>query len=171
MPAGSTYDSIATTTLGSANSTISFSSISGSYTDLKLIVTGTISSGAGVYGLIRANSNSTANYSQEIIRGIGTGATAVSYTTASAFGGIVCNSEGYSTTIPFFIEVDVLNYAGSTNKVFVVKTSNDLNGSGSTEAIIGAWHSTAAITGLAFISSSSTFAAGTTAALYGITKA
>jgi len=37
MPAGATYNCIATTTLGSAQSSVTFSSITGSYTDLVLV--------------------------------------------------------------------------------------------------------------------------------------
>ena len=40
MAAGSTYTPIATTTLGSAQADVTFSSISGSYTDLVLIIGG-----------------------------------------------------------------------------------------------------------------------------------
>jgi hypothetical protein len=51
MPDVSTEVAIATTTLGSAASTITFSSISGSYTDLRLVLVGNTASGASDYGI------------------------------------------------------------------------------------------------------------------------
>ena len=45
-----TYEKIATTTLGSAATSVTFSSISGSYTDLVLFSTGNISGTISIYG-------------------------------------------------------------------------------------------------------------------------
>jgi len=58
MPAGLTYETVATTTIVSATSSVTFSSISGSYTDLVLIINakGTGFSGSGTYPYVRYNS-------------------------------------------------------------------------------------------------------------------
>ncbi len=60
MPA--TYEPLATTTLGSAASSVTFSSISGSYTDLVVVFSGT--AGGGNSNLILTfNSDTGSNYS------------------------------------------------------------------------------------------------------------
>ncbi len=64
MAAGLTYEPIATTTLSSAQQTITFSSISASYTDLVLIASRRYSNvGTGAENtFIRFNNDSTAIY-------------------------------------------------------------------------------------------------------------
>jgi hypothetical protein len=57
-----TYEPIATTTLGSAAASVTFSSISGSYTDLVLVVTG-IGATVTTFPWIRFNGLSTNIYS------------------------------------------------------------------------------------------------------------
>jgi len=56
-----TYEPIASTTLGSAASTITFNSIAASWTDIKLILIGTSSTGGAV--IFRFNNDSGSNYS------------------------------------------------------------------------------------------------------------
>lgn len=171
-----TYDSIASTTLSVASNTITFSSIPQTFTDLRLIVTGTVTNATGQpYGIIRLNGISSSIYSQSIIAGSGTGVTTTRYTTSSAFPGIVCNTAGYTTTTPFFIDAQVFSYTSGLNKFLQVRTNNDTNGTGflytGIEAIAGQFASAAAITSVSFISSSQQFAIGTTASLYGILRA
>jgi len=74
MAAGSTYTPIATTTLGSAVASYSFTSIPSTYTDLVLILnpSGTTTNGQDV-GL-RFNSDSATNYSRTALSGNGTNA-------------------------------------------------------------------------------------------------
>ena len=62
-------------------------------------------------------------------------------------------------------------YAGSTYKTMLTMDSNDLNGSGSVETTVGLWRSTAAINTITLSANADTFAAGTTATLYGIKAA
>ena len=68
-----TYDCIATTTLSSAQSSVTFSSISGSYTDLIIISDAILASGNDALGL-RFNSDSGSNYSYTFMYGNGTSA-------------------------------------------------------------------------------------------------
>lgn len=165
-----TYDKIATTTLSSAAATITFSSIAASWTDLKLIFTGTTTV-AGQYINLTFNGSSAANYSWTVLRGNGTVAgtgTAVDETKIQLGDYLV---SGSSTTIPFFTTMDVFSYAGSTNKTLLSTTSNDLNGSGAVINLVGLWRSTAAITSITLTISANNFATGTSATLYGILKA
>ena len=167
MPA--TYEPIATTTLGSAATTITFDSIAGTYTDLRLVLVTKFSSG-GALPTIRFNNNTGSNYSTTTIYGAGTSATSVRTTNYTYFelGG---DNFGGSSTIDSFYTMDILSYAGSTNKTFLGTESNDLNGSGQVSRRVGLFRSTSAITRIDIIASSGNFSSGATATLYGILKA
>ena len=69
MPA--TYEPIATTTLGSAASSITFSSIAGTYTDLRVVFTPQGAT-AGVSAYLEFNGISTTTYSETYLQGNGT---------------------------------------------------------------------------------------------------
>lgn len=164
MPA--TYDSIATTTLGSATNTITFSSISGSYTDLRLVLTGVMATTVDS-AYIRFNSDSGTNYSRTTLGGNGTSA---SSGRASSQAQIYVTNDDISTTNPTLIIIDIFSYAGSTNKTCLSTQSNDRNGAGNAHSQVGLWRSTSAITSITFTSGQN-FAIGFTASLYGILKA
>jgi hypothetical protein len=66
---------------------------------------------------------------------------------------------------------NIFSYAGSTNKTCLIESSEDKNGSGSTVRTVGLWRDTSAITSIEVLMSSSTFATGTIATLYGIKNA
>lgn len=162
-----TYEPIATTTLASAASTITFSSISSGYTDLRLVLMGTAT--AALTPRIRLNGDTATNYSNTFLYGDGTSALSAR-TTNSTFFNVTYNTS-WSSTIPAMVTTDIFSYAGSTNKTALTTASVDQNGSGSVERIVSLWRSTAAITSITILSSASTFAAGTTATLYGIKAA
>lgn len=163
-----TYTPIATTTLGSAG-TITFSSIPGTYTDLKLIFSGTVASANQIY--LRFNNDSTTTYSITQLNGNGTSATSGSGTNTNQLVLVGLVGSNASTTIPNFVNVDIFNYAGSTFKTSLFSTSNDLNGSGDSAASVGMWRSTSAITSINLSAAGGNFNAGTTATLYGIKAA
>ena len=68
MPAGRTYTPLARTTLSSAAASVTFSNISGSYTDLVLVVS-TISVNGTAY--MTVNSDTGTNYSRTFMYGTG----------------------------------------------------------------------------------------------------
>lgn len=166
MPA--TYEAISTTTLGSAASTITFSSIPGTYTDLRLVIVPTVASGTG-YLLMRFNSNSATNYSLTEMYGTGSSVFSARSTSQTEIN-LTGNGLGVTTT-PHLYTVDIFSYAGSTNKTCLITASEDENGSGYVIRQIGLWRQTSAITSISFTSSGSNYASGTTATLYGILKA
>jgi hypothetical protein len=121
MPA--TYEKIATTTLGSASATITFSSISSAYTDLRLVITALQGSGNNI--ALRFNSDSGTNYSRTRLIGNGTSATS---TRATDDTEIDLNREALSSTNPSLYEIDIFSYAGSTNKTLLATANEDRNG-------------------------------------------
>lgn len=162
MPA--TYEPIATTTLSSAASTITFSSIPSTYTDLRLVIVG---AGDGQLLYWTYNSDTASNYSWTRLLGNGSAASSTAQTNLS-------NNRGWWTnasSTPCVNEIDVFSYAGSTNKTSLVKSSVDQNGSGNTVAAVNLWRSTSAITSIQLSMSSGNFYTGTTATIYGIKAA
>jgi hypothetical protein len=164
----STYEPIATTTLGTAASTITFSSIPATYTDLKLILVGTVSSGSTPD--ITLNNDTSALYSRTILVGDGTSAFSARSTGATSF-----NANNWlvqlSTTIPTMIEMDFFSYAGSTNKTGFIKANLDYNGSGGFQSQVCLYRSTTAISRIDISGGGSNWKVGTTATLYGIKNA
>jgi hypothetical protein len=164
MPA--TYEKIATTTLGSATATITFSTIPATYTDIRVVLSsiGVTTAGGDLY--LRFNGDTATNYSRTRIYGDGATATSNRGTSIDNIPlslGITVN--------PCLYTADIFSYAGSTYKTVLTTLSEDNNGSGYTGNVVGLWRNTAAITSLVLSMSSSTFKVGTTATLYGILKA
>ena len=167
-----TYEPIATTTLGSAASSITFSSIPSTYTDLRVIITFTSTTGGYVLGM-RFNSDTASNYSVTQLYGTGSSALSASTTGDTRIRLGDWNNLGSSTTIPAFVDVSVFSYTGSTYKTVLAQSSEDRNGSGTVTSGVGLWRSTSAINtiNLYVSGTGNTLKTGTTATLYGILKA
>lgn len=162
MPA--TYEPIATTTLGSAAASITFSSITSAYTDLRLITVGT----SAANGLLRMqfNGDTGANYSRTYMFGTGSSALSGRQTSLESIRG-----DTLQTSIPILQSFDIFSYAGSTYKTVLMDLCRDLNGSGQISRMVGLWRSTSAITSIVLSLTTGNYEAGTTATLYGIKAA
>lgn len=162
MPAGMTYDSIATTTLSASTSSVTFSSISGAYTDLILVYSGALTAGGENYYL-RFNSDGNANYSDT--RMVGNGSTAASYRSTNDTAGIVGNAYNSNGVIIS----QIMNYSNtSMNKTVLTRPNNAAQ---LASAHVTLWRSTSAITSIQVLLSGNSFASGATFSLYGITAA
>ena len=154
-----TYEPIATTTLGSAAASVTFSSISGAYTDL--VIVGAGSAAADIF--IRFNGDSSALYSYTRMYGNGTTATS-----DRASG-----QTSYFLTIGGFSDANFIfqlnNYSNTTT--FKTGLSRSNYSSASVGAIAGLYRSTAAITSILLQSNSSNISVGSTFTLYGIKAA
>ena len=161
-----TYFPIATQTLGSAASTITFSSIPQTYTDLRVVLTNTTLSIAGPVSMIY--NGLTSGYGWTNLGGNGTTASSVSV----ASNGTMSLSwlANLSTTIPSTITVDIFSYANSTtNKSCLVTNAQDNNGSGVVEMFSGSKNATTAITSLTLqAGGGGNFNTGTIATIWGI---
>jgi hypothetical protein len=152
-----TYDRLASQTLGSAVSSVTFSSISGSYTDLVLIFNGKGAAGGNV--TFQFNSDTGSNYSATIIYGDGSSAGSVRVSNQSSMN---IGSVGTNWTTNTF---SIMNYANSTTNKTVIGRYDRPDEVGSK---IGLWRSTAAITSILVGKSSGTYDIGSTFTLYGI---
>jgi hypothetical protein len=156
-PSGA-YDSIATTTLGTATASVTFSSIPATYTHLQLRCF--IQSDRATYGMdvlrMRINSDTGSNYAAHDLRGdgssAGTGSSSSQTSITSAGSGI-----GTTTGSTFgAVIIDILDYA-NTNKYTTLRTlaGVDFNGTlagfgGQVMLDSGLWMNTAAVTTIVF---------------------
>lgn len=165
MPA--TYTPIATTTLGSNTADYTFSSISGSYTDLIVVCSNLTNTTANTLCL-RFNGDTGSNYSWTTISAF-TSVSSLRTTNDSrgvALGGYI---EGLSATTPGLYVGQVMNYSNSTTyKTCIARGSNSAN---DIEAIVGLWRSTSAITSITVRPSGGLMKTGTVLTLYGIAAA
>ena len=161
-----TYVALATQTLATATSSVTFSlsGISG-YTDLVLVASSKIVTGSATGILLQFNGDTSSNYSDTYFYGDGTSALSgrVSGQTKMVIGNI--NSTNFSPQI-----INFMNYSNATTyKTTIARSSLAADYA---IAYVGLWRSNSAITSiLAYPDASATFAAGSTFSLYGIANA
>jgi hypothetical protein len=170
MPAGATYEPIATSTLGAAAASIDFSSLSASYTDLRIVWTARTS--ASDFPTIRLNSDTGTNYGYVILYGNGTAAgSSQANNTATPYLGADISLPTATNTF-CVITIDLLSYAGNNYKTMLVSYSNDKNGSGEVNRTVSVWKSTSTVNAISLrTTSGNNLTAGCTATLYGIKAA
>jgi hypothetical protein len=161
----STYEPIATTTLGSVSNTITFSGIPSTYTDLRIVLVGRTSVPQEGQTMFWYYNGSTAgNYSNVILSGNASSPYSANFTNASYFR---CN--GFNGTYPSVISMDIFSYAGSTNKTCLLQVSTEFYTFGQVQRIVGLWRQTSAITSVTV--EYPEMQVGTMATIYGIKAA
>jgi hypothetical protein len=156
-----TYRPLATVTLGSAASSVTFSSIPATYRDLILVATGTSTADADIQ--ITINSDTTSgNYSRVTASG-NLNNLAVSSTTSGnqvTFWGFWSSSQVATFTNQF------MDYS-ATDKHKTFLTRANRSGSGA-DMIASRWANTAAITSISLATVGTTFVTGSTFNLFGV---
>ncbi len=168
MPA--TYEPIASTTVGSATSSVTFNSIPSTYTDLRLVFIGNCDT-ASRYFTLRFNSDSSANYSMRYLTGDGS-TSATSWRTGDT-ALYTNNYSGSDTTKQQLITCDIFSYNESRMKTVLSQTASDKTGSGTVDAAVSLWKSTSAITSVTalYMVAGGNIAANSVISLYGIKSA
>lgn len=160
-----TYEPIATTTTSSSATSVIFNSFTG-YTDLVVVANVGATVAADLW--VRFNSDTTSNYSYTYL--YGTGTTAASIRASNTY--IICDWYGNlpsGTNDRAIIIINIMNYSNTTtNKTVLVRSNNSASG---TDAGVGMWRSTAAITSITLLPSNNAFRDGSTFTLYGIKAA
>jgi len=163
------YESIATVTVSTAVSSISFTSIPSTYKHLQIRELSQINvTGASKDVYMRFNSDTGANYSMHVLLGNGTSASTAASTSATyielATTGTTAGASVFSGGV-----IDILDYA-NTNKYKTTRsiTSWDGNGTGVVFFYSGNWRSTSAISTITLTASTGSFTANSSFALYGI---
>lgn len=157
------YDSLATISLSTATSTITFSSIPTGYKHLQIRYS-TLASAFVNDILLRFNNDSGSNYSGHYLYGSGSSAV------AGGSGGQSSIYAGYTgnTTSPSGTVLDILDYANvNKNKTTRALSGADNNGSGFIQLVSGAWFNTSAVTSIT-LTTGTTWQANSSFALYGV---
>lgn len=166
-PSTTAYESIQTVTVGSGGaSSITFSSIPGTFTHLQIRGIARRSSG-NTNTIVRFNSDTGNNYATHYLLGNGSSASTGGESSVSRFylDVLTASATSYAASV-----MDILDYA-NTNKYKTARTlaGIDLNGSGSVWLASGLWQNTAAITTVTLsLESSANFEQYSSFALYGI---
>lgn len=167
-----TYEPIQTTTLTGTATSVSFTSIPQTYTDLVLVAQSTVANAS--YSLTcRLNSDSSSLYSGTLLYGNGTSAGSTRFTGLSF---IYCTSySNQGSTLGNSVTIfNFLNYSNTTtNKTFLVRGNAASNG---TELFVNLYRSTSAISTITLYPDEpalarTTFVSGASYTLYGIKAA
>jgi hypothetical protein len=154
----STYEKIATNTLGSSQSSVTFSSIPATYTDLIIIIDGIMSNASELR--YRFNGDSGSNYSFTQLFGSGS-AVSTGTNPNRVYGRI-----GSTRTTQTVQIGQINNYSNTTT--FKTVLSRESTAGSAVQAFVGLWRSTSAINEILFNAETGTFSSGTTFTLYGI---
>lgn len=167
MAKTATYSLINSTTLGSAQSSVTFSSIPGTYIDLVLVTNLKVTSGAQEV-TVKINNDTGSNYSLTNLRG--DGSTAASLRRSSQTVGNISKEISPSTAMEFVSVSNFLDYSNTTTYKTWLSRNNRASSATypGAEALVGLWRSTSAITELVIGITGGNFDIGSTFKLYGI---
>ena len=167
MPTFTQIGSAVTVGAGGVSS-INFSSIPSTYTDLVLKFSARSSAtGSLATNVTMAFNGSTSNFTARYVEGDGTNSG--SYTTPSNYAG-VSNTTSMTASSFSSVELYIVNYAGSTFKSYTVDSVSEQNATGAiAQYIAGLWSSTSAINQITIYTSN--FQQYSTAYLYGVSNA
>ena len=160
-----TYEPIASQTLGADASSITFSSIPQTFTDL-FIVKHALAGLTGINDYIQYNGDTGSNYSATQL--YGDGSTAASY---RIFSATVAFAGSYGAAVDRMSTIQIMSYANTS----VFKTALVAGGAASglyLDRAVNLWRSTAAITSITLLPYDATnWKTGSTFSLYGIKAA
>jgi hypothetical protein len=162
---------IETKTLGASAASIEFASIPQTYTDL-LFAVSVRATGVGsdnvADGTFRFNS-STANFSYRFLGGNGINSFSGTGASAGFIGWHPSSSATSNTFGNAFVYIP--NYTATTNRSYSVDSMAENNATVTYScALAGLWSNSAVISNIAFFTSATDFAIGSTISLYGILK-
>lgn len=165
MAAGNTYEAIATETLTS-NTTVTFTNIPQTYTDLVLVINGLSTGFEGVeYQVGNGSVDTASNYSRVRVMGDGTSASSFR-TTSDRF---LCDGFNNTSGAGSMQIVNFMNYSNTTTFKTALFRGN------STQSYIlaqvGLWRSTVAINTIKVLGYNGNLSSGTTISIYGIKAA
>jgi hypothetical protein len=165
---------ISSQTLASTAASVTFSSIVGTYTDLRLIYSARDNRSSTNFTddvTIKFNGSATSDYSSKVLYGGGGGAASLGNSAATySYGGYVTDTSGTANTFGSS-DIYIPNYAGSNNKSFSVDAVSESNDANNVYISLqaGLRSNTAAITSITLAPLNGTlFSVSSTFYLYGI---
>jgi hypothetical protein len=167
MPAGvSAYTALANVTLGSAVLSVTFSSINQGFRDLVVVISGRETATSGNNNsYLRFNTDSGSNYSMVRMSGSGSGSgdsDTVSGVTVAGWAFIENSSTSNFTPIIY----NIMDYSATDKHKTVL--GRGAGASNFVSATASRWANTAAITSVEVRTSTTSFVAGSTISLYGV---
>jgi hypothetical protein len=166
-----TFTKIASVSVGAGGaSTINFTSIPTTYTDLCIKLSGRSARAAQQADNLFITFNSTTtDYSMRTMQGNGTTGSSSSY--ATRYASFAVNAAGSTASTFSSHEIYIPNYANGNYKPYSVDNVSENNASNAqADFVAGLWYNTAAITSIELKPEVSTWVQYTTAILYGISK-
>jgi hypothetical protein len=152
-----TYTPLANITLGSTATSVTFSSISGAYRDLVLVLAGTTS--VDTFIVIRFNSDSGSNYSYVQMFASTSGNGSVTGTTTSLQSAVLRTAVSQNL-------IQIMDYSATDkHKTVLIRRGQPAS---DTVAAAERWANTSAITNISLVTNAGTYNSGTSFALYGI---
>ena len=167
-----TFELIASSTVGAGGaSSISFSSIPATYTDLSLFISmRTSQAGSNFTGSLTFNGSSTSYSGRRLY---GNGATAASGTSGTTYV-YIGEVNGSSTTSNTFTNINLYipNYASSNNKSVSIDAVYETNATTAYAQLISSlWSNSSAISSISFNAENYTLVQYSSAYLYGVKNA
>jgi len=169
MAAAPTYEPIATNTLVSPQTAIEFTSISGNYTDLVLVANVKVTGQPGRIATFQFNYDTSSSYSFTVIGGNGSSASSNRSSNDDRIR--IQNITGINANHFYPVIMNLHDYSNTTTHKTAIFRSNEATG---TNATVGVWRSTAAITSIRVVAYGNTeenWASGSSFTLYGIKEA
>jgi len=161
------------TVSGSSTTSVNFdlTTVTGNYTDLRLVINGGITVNGYSYLLSFNGDNNAGHYSQTALIGNGSSATSSRGTNLNVVY-LGWSVPAYSDAGSNNFLIDIMNYANTTTyKTFLFRENNNYSGAAGVEADVALWRSTSAITSINLAAGSGYINAGSTFTLYGIANA
>lgn len=165
MSRTATYSLIASNVLGSNATSVTFSSIPATFTDLVLVINA--KNDTLTNNEIRFNGDTATNYSITALYGNGSTA-ASTRETNNAYGSIDMNAYMGTSDFSYNNIIQIMDYANTTTyKTYLTRANSVSYG---LDAIVGLWRSTAAINSLSILTTTGTrnYITGSSFRLYGI---
>ena len=157
-----TYVALDKVTVSTATPSVTFTGISGAYTDLVVVCNVSTSTNSNLY--LRYNNDATSNYSNTVLNGSGTTATSAR-NTAGTKGFI--DSEAYAqNNFNYNATIHVMNYANTTTKKTTLTRAN--NSAIGVTANVLLYGGTSAISQIDIFANAGNLQTGSTFSLYGI---
>lgn len=170
-----TFELIDSYTAGGTISSIDFSSIPSTYTDLVLKLSLRVNAGSGGYQTyVRFNGDTGSNYNWKNLLGTGSGSGISQNPGASDTGLRITISDSSGDTASTFsnAELYIPNYAGSSYKSVSADGVSENNATAATaDLAAGIWNSTSAINAISIFASGASLVQYSTAYLYGVKNA
>ena len=167
MSKTATYSLIASTTLSSSAAQIDFNSIPGTFTDLRMIISGVGNANENIF--YRFNGSASTVYSRTDL--VGTGSSALSGRASGNQFGRLTNYGYPDTNVGHQMTIwDIMDYSNTTT--FTTSLARSNRATSGVEALVNLFSNTSAITSISIANNqytgASSWLSGTTAKLYGI---